>query len=645
MTEQQQPAGEAAGVIQAFEQMPAVLWAFEGPQHRVVAANRAARASIGDRAGIIGRPIREVIPEMAGQQIFEMIDQVYASGQPVSHADRRVLVDRDGDGHLEEDFYTYTFLPTRDGDGAVTGMVVHIVETTRWVRQRQAAEARADDSERRYQQARDVVLSLQRSLLPHGVPVLPRMRLAARYSVAGAEAAAGGDWFDAVALPDGRVALLVGDVTGHGPEAAAVMGQLRAVALQALIDGAGVLDVLGRLDTIAGHIAAAEGATVGIVLVDTHTGTLEYASRAHPSPLVLGPGGAARFLPGAAAGPLGVGSKPARLHVDRLHPGEFVVLYSDGLIERAGRGLDAGRAELATVAAAILSEPVSPHTSLPALAVDRLCGLLIERFAWAGYQDDVTVLAAELLADQPPPPRLRLPARPDSLAVARAAINTWLAGLGVSPSQVGAVQHALGEALGNAVEHAYGGGPGDFAVTVDLDEQGVLRSTVTDRGRWRPVPADPQYRGRGMLMMRALSDHVEVVTGERGTTVTLTHRLRRPVEVGAATTRFEAAGEAAEQAREVPFRIETGGPALRVAGAIDAATVDQLERAVRQAGRGGVVPVTLDLTEVTLLSSVGVRLLHRLDAAAVPAGLRLTAPAGGAVHQVLTLTGLADLLA
>jgi len=113
------------------------MWAFQGPQHRVVAANRAARASIGDRADIIGRPIREVIPEMAGQQIFEMIDDVYATGQPVSHADRRVLVDRNGDGNLDEDFYTYTFLPTRAADGTVTGMVVHIVETTRWVRARQ----------------------------------------------------------------------------------------------------------------------------------------------------------------------------------------------------------------------------------------------------------------------------------------------------------------------------------------------------------------------------------------------------------------------------------------------------------------------------------------------------------------------------
>src|SRR3954453_2219324 len=105
--------GTDVGAVQdaaaAFELMPAVLWAFAGPQHRVVAANRAARASIGNRSDVLGRPIREVIPEMAGQQIFEMIDRVYQTGEPVSHADRRGLVDRNGDGPLGGGDFTYTF--------------------------------------------------------------------------------------------------------------------------------------------------------------------------------------------------------------------------------------------------------------------------------------------------------------------------------------------------------------------------------------------------------------------------------------------------------------------------------------------------------------------------------------------------------
>src|SRR5262249_56498759 len=123
-----------------------------GPDPRGVAANGAARARIGDRPDIIGRPIRAVIPEMAGQQVFEMIDEVYRTGSPVSHADRRVLVDRGGGGDLDEGYFTYTFLPTHHDDGTVSGMVVNIVETTSWVRQRQAERFRAAASDRRLEE-------------------------------------------------------------------------------------------------------------------------------------------------------------------------------------------------------------------------------------------------------------------------------------------------------------------------------------------------------------------------------------------------------------------------------------------------------------------------------------------------------------
>jgi anti-sigma regulatory factor (Ser/Thr protein kinase)/anti-anti-sigma regulatory factor len=293
----------------------------------------------------------------------------------------------------------------------------------------------------------------------------------------------------------------------------------------------------------------------------------------------------------------------------------------------------------------VVREPVGDDTSVPPLPPDRLCTLVVERFAWSGYRDDVTVLVAELLAEPPAPPRLRLPAHPDSLSTARAAVGEWLSGLGLSPTQAGLVQHALGEAMANAVEHAYGAGrSGEFTVGADLGDEGLLRLTVTDQGRWRPAPADPQNRGRGLLLMRGLADRVEVTPGDLGTTVTITQRLRRPVEVGTATGLLPLDLSHA-YAGEVPFEVSAQGETLMVRGAIDTATVDRLEMAVRTAGRGGAVPVTLDLTGVTLLASVGGRLLHRLDTAADPAGLRLVAPAGGPVRQVLALTGLAHLLA
>ena len=181
----EQPAGTPGDVVAAFEDIPAVLWAFEGPEHRVVAANRLARASMGFRPGIVGRPIREVAPELDGQQVFETLDEVWARGEPVIGDERRILVDRDGDGRLEEDWYSYTFVPTHHPDGSMRGMTVHIARVTDEVLRRRQAELSAAESEERRQAAQDVVLTLQRSLLPAGLPVLPQVRLAARYVVAG----------------------------------------------------------------------------------------------------------------------------------------------------------------------------------------------------------------------------------------------------------------------------------------------------------------------------------------------------------------------------------------------------------------------------------------------------------------------------
>jgi anti-anti-sigma factor len=638
-------AGDPDDVVRAFEAMPAVLWAFAGPEHTVVAANFAARASIGHRDDIIGRPIREVIPEMVGQQVFEMIDEVYASGRPVSHTDRRVLMDRDGDGRLEEGFFTYTFLPTGGADGAVSGMVVHIVETTDGVRQRRAVEARADESERRYREARDVVLSLQRSLLPAGVPVLPRVRLAAHYLVSGSEAAAGGDWLDAVPLPDGRVALLVGDVVGHGPDAAAVMGQLRAVALQGLSSGAGTTEALARLDDLAARLPAATASTVCLVVLDVRSGEVEVASRAHPPPLVAGGDEAPRYLDVVPGSPLGTDGKPAVVARDRLRAGQLLLLWTDGLLERPGVGQADAMAELVRVAGAVLSEPVGPDTSVPALPADRLCTLVLERFAWSGYRDDVTVLAAELLPAGRPGLRLSVPGEPHQLSVVRRALRGWLITLDLAGHDVLAVLHAVGEACGNAVEHAYAGhDAGPIRVAGDLDDHGVLHLSVTDEGRWRPAAA-PGDRGRGLMMMRTLLGTVEVSSGPSGTIVAMTHRPLRPVRVGASSNVGPVAGLAAAPDPDDVFttRLERGDrTVLRVRGAVDLETVDRLERAVMEAGRGGGSAV-LDLSGVTYLSSAGVRLLHRLRAMDGAAPV-LLAPEGGVPYQVLRLSGLADLI-
>ena len=191
-----------------------------------------------------------------------------------------------------------------------------------------------------------MVLALQEALLPPALPVLPRARIAARYLVAGQEQSAGGDWFDAIPLAGGSVALVVGDVVGHGVAASAAMGQLRAVLTELLAAEADLGRVLARTDAFAARTPALRAATLALAVLDPASGMLRYTTCGHPPPLVISIDGAARYLDGTGTGPLGTGSPPA-LATSALAPGELVLLYSDGLVERPDRTIGEGMAELA----------------------------------------------------------------------------------------------------------------------------------------------------------------------------------------------------------------------------------------------------------------------------------------------------------
>src|ERR1700691_1837977 len=145
-----------------------------------------------------------------------------------------------------------------------------------------------------------MILMLQDALLPTALPVLPRARVAARYLVAGHEQAAGGDWFDAIPLGNGRIALIVGDVVGHGIAASAAMGQLRAELFAAEPDLARVLE---RATAFAARTAALRAATLAVVVLHPAEGTLRYTTCGHPPPLVIAADGAPRFLESSPTGP------------------------------------------------------------------------------------------------------------------------------------------------------------------------------------------------------------------------------------------------------------------------------------------------------------------------------------------------------
>ena len=341
--------------------------------------------------------------------------------------------------------------------------------------------------ERRYEAARDVVIALQEALLPKGLPVLPGARIAARYLVAGQDQATGGDWFDAVPLGDGRVALIVGDVVGHGVAASAAMGQLRAVLRHVLAVEPDLAAALGQLDGFAASDPALRAATLCVVVLCPADGAVCYATCGHPPPLVIATDGTARFLPASGAGPLGTGSVPVQGSAE-LAAGEVVLLYSDGLIGRPGRTLAEGMAELAVVAGDTVANRTLPAAA--AAPADRVCQLVVELLTRTGYTDDVTTLAAQRLTAPVRELTAELPAQPGSVVTMRRALDDWLDEIGVATADRQVLELAVTEAVTNAAEHAYPPGrAGTVRLEATLGADGYLETRVSDRGRWR-VP-DP----------------------------------------------------------------------------------------------------------------------------------------------------------
>ena len=232
---------------------------------------------------------------------------------------------------------------------------------------------------------RDLVMSVQRSLLPATLPEHPEVRLGARYMPAETRYGIGGDWYDAVLLPGGRILLLVGDVAGHGLKAAITMGQMRSAA-RALAPTHGPAALLDALDQFAGSGPDVLSATAAVAVIDPAERTLRYCLAGHPPLLLRDPDGTLAML-GEARGPLigfGAGDRPEQ--VVTFLPGSCLVLFTDGLVERRGETIDTGFARLGTAfAAAATLDPAN------------LCEALIEQsLPRTGRTDDTAILCAFL---------------------------------------------------------------------------------------------------------------------------------------------------------------------------------------------------------------------------------------------------------
>ena len=648
--------GDAAVVRDAFEQLPTALMALDGPDHRLAATNAAYRAFTG-RSGVLGVAYRDAFPELAGQQVYELLDRVYATGEAETGTEWRAQIDVGPRGRREI-FTDFTVSPRRAADGSVNGLLIMATDATARVAGQQAARRRAADAERRNPVGRGIVAELQEALLPTALPVLPRVRIGARYLVAGQEQAAGGDCFDAIPLHDGGVALVVGDVVGHGMVASAAMGQLRAVLAELLAAEEDLGQVLRRTDAFAARMPSLRAATLALAVLDPAAGTLRYTTCGHPPPLVIGVDGTARYLEGTGTGPLGTGSAPV-LASSTLAPGELILLYSDGLVERPNRTIAEGMAELAVVAAdaaanrslaPLLIEPLLIENGADPAAAERVCQLTVELLTrTTGHADDITALAAQWLANPVPALHLSLPSKRASLTAARDAFASWLSRLDVAADDWEALHLAMVEVFTNAIEHAYPReAPGTIELDATLEADGSVACLVTDHGRWQPPdPADAD-RGHGLMVAGHVVDQLLVshpesngMTAPRGTRVTLRHRLRRPAILASVPAEHVA------HPAEPPFTVDTSAAAgatarALVGGAVDITTAGLLARRLLSVSRGGTVSLVADLTGVTQLASAGVRALYQVSRQLAAHGQKLTlvTAAGSATQHVLNLVRL-----
>jgi serine/threonine-protein kinase RsbW len=368
------------------------------------------------------------------------------------------------------------------------------------------------DNARMYEHERDVSHALQVGLLSGSLHELDGVLVSSSYRPGTVALEVGGDWYDVFRLADGHVALVVGDVVGHGLDAAVAMGQLRG-AVRALAPGTTPAEMLARLDTFVAGLASASMATLAYADLDPVSGTIRFACAGHPPPVLRRASGLAELVWDGRSTPLGITFGTPRVDAGmQLGPGDALVLYTDGLVERRDRPIDERLARL-TAAAAELDVFDGTYA-------ERLADVMLGSET---HDDDACVLAVHLapLARQFAHPLVAAPAEVGAL---RRRLAPWLDRHGVDRETSQSVLLAVSEAVANALEHGYGF-DGLGVTTVDaLLVDGHLRVTVRDEGRWKEPRADTD-RGRGTPIMHTLMDEVTVEPGPTGTTVTMTLRL------------------------------------------------------------------------------------------------------------------------
>ncbi|MFJ7966588.1 SpoIIE family protein phosphatase [Streptomyces sp. NPDC096324] len=335
---------------------------------------------------------------------------------------------------------------------------------------------------------------LQQALLPRGLPTVPEATAAARYLPAGQSLDVGGDWYDLIPLSAGQVALVVGDVMGHGLSEAATMGRLRTAlhtlaALELPPD-----EIMGHLNDIVGGLGDHAYATCLFALYDSTDGSCVVVRAGHPPPLVVRPDGSTYFPEIAVNPPLGAAFPPFETTELELPAESLLVLYTDGLVESPQREIDQGMAQLAGLLGGAAGSP-DPED---------LCDSVTEGLLPGGpTADDAALLIARLhhVADRQVA-SWALPEGPEAAGEARRHVREQLAQWHLD-DLVMTTELLASELVGNVIRHA--GGP----IGLRLLCSGTLVCEVSDASLTMPRirrATDTDEGGRGLQLINALCE-------------------------------------------------------------------------------------------------------------------------------------------
>ncbi|WP_058043157.1 SpoIIE family protein phosphatase [Streptomyces roseifaciens] len=355
------------------------------------------------------------------------------------------------------------------------------------------------DNARRFTREHAMAVTLQHSLLPRGLPEQNALDVAYRYLPA--QAGVGGDWFDVIPLPGARVALVVGDVVGHGLHAAATMGRLRTAVQNFSALDLPPDELLGHLDELVGRIDmesagmggedAIAGATCLYAIYDPATGVCAMARAGHPLPAVVHPEGTVEFPELPAGPPLGLGGLPFEAGELQLREGSSLVLYTDGLIEDRKRDIDAGLA--------ILTSTLAHAGRTP----DEVCEEVLKALLPARQRDDIALLVARTrILDPDRTAEWELPSDPAVVARARADVTRQLTEWGLDEAAF-TTELILSELVTNAIRHASG------PVRVRIVRDRALICEVADGSSTSPhlrYAAAEDEGGRGLFLVAQLAE-------------------------------------------------------------------------------------------------------------------------------------------